>query len=156
MRRKDREIKDFEEIVAIMKRCDICRLAFHDEESPYILPLNFGMETEGRQITLFFHGAAQGKKYELLKRDSRVSFEMDCSHKLVKGDGGNGCSCTMEYECVMGRGRLEILPEEEKYHGLEVLMKHYREEEVSFDSSVMAKTVVMKLLVEQVSGKAHR
>ena len=52
--------------------------------------------------------------------------------------------------------RLEILPEEEKYHGLEVLMKHYREEEVSFDSSVMAKTVVMKLLVEQVSGKAHR
>lgn len=27
MRRKDREIKDFHEIVEVIKRCDVCRIA---------------------------------------------------------------------------------------------------------------------------------
>ena len=83
MRRNDREITDFEEILAVMQRCDVCRLALHDETYPYILPLNFGLEVEGRQIALYFHGANAGKKYELIARDPHVSFEMDCGHQLV-------------------------------------------------------------------------
>lgn len=43
MRRKDREITEFEEIIDVMERCGVCRLALHDEEYPYIVPLNFGM-----------------------------------------------------------------------------------------------------------------
>lgn len=76
MRRSDREITDFSEIIRVMEQCDVCRLAMHDEY-PYILPLNFGMEVEGRQITLYFHSAKAGKKFELLVRDDRVGFEMD-------------------------------------------------------------------------------
>ena len=83
MRRNDREITDFEEILAVMQRCDVCRLALHDEPYPYILPLNFGMEVEGGQIALYFHGANAGKKYELIARDPHVSFEMGCGHQLV-------------------------------------------------------------------------
>ncbi|MDF2587373.1 MAG: pyridoxamine 5-phosphate oxidase family protein, partial [Anaerocolumna sp.] len=43
MRRTDREITDLNQIVDIMKRCDVCRLAFFDKEYPYIVPLNFGL-----------------------------------------------------------------------------------------------------------------
>ena len=64
MRRKDREIKDRQEILEVMKRCDVCRLALHDEEFPYIVPVNFGMEVMDGEITLYFHGATEGKKYE--------------------------------------------------------------------------------------------
>lgn len=46
MRRKDREIKNPEEILAIMKQCDVCNIAFFDEEYPYVIPLNFGVEYE--------------------------------------------------------------------------------------------------------------
>lgn len=42
------------------------------------------------------------KKYNLIARDNRASFEMDCAHRLVTDEEqGN---CTMEYKSVMGRG----------------------------------------------------
>ena len=77
MRRSDREIKDIEGIIQVMEKCDVCRLAFYDGGYPYILPLNFGMQVHEDQITLYFHGADEGKKYELMEKDNRVGFEMD-------------------------------------------------------------------------------
>ncbi len=151
MRRSDREIKDFNDIVQVMERCDVCRLAFNDEEYPYILPLNFGMKTDDGQVVLYFHGANEGKKYELIAKDNRASFEMDCSHKLVT-DISKG-SCTMEYESVIGRGRIQMIPDDEKYEALCILMKHYHKADFAFNKAVMAHTTVFKLVVEQLSGK---
>jgi len=153
MRRKDREIINFEDIIGVMEKCDVCRLAFHDNEFPYIVPLNFGMEVRNQKITLYFHGALEGKKYELMQRDNRASFEMDCSHRLVT-DIIHG-SCTMEYESVIGRGLVEIVEPEEKYHALCILMKHYHQESFPFNKDVMSKTTVFKLTVENVTGKAR-
>lgn len=155
MRRSDREIKDMKDIIAVMEKCDVCRLAFNDEGYPYILPLNFGMEVVEGRITLYFHGAAEGRKYELMAKDNRVSFEMDCSHRLVMTEKNGSCSCTMEYESVIGRGLLAEVLEEEKYGALCALMKHYHGEECAFDRSVMSRTNVFKLTVEAVTGKAR-
>ena len=45
MRRTDREITDRQELLDVMARCDVCRLALNDESGyPYVVPLNFGME----------------------------------------------------------------------------------------------------------------
>lgn len=151
MRRSDREIKDINDIIQVMERCDVCRLALNDEEYPYILPLNFGMKTEDGQIVLYFHGANEGKKYELIAKDNRASFEMDCSHNLVT-DISKG-SCTMEYESVIGRGRIQMIPDDEKYEALCILMKHYHKEDFAFNKAVMTHTTVFKLVVEQLSGK---
>lgn len=153
MRRSDREIKDINEIIKVIEKCDVCRLALNDDGYPYILPLNFGMQITNGKITLYFHGAAEGKKYELIEKDKRASFEMDCSHRLVTDiDKGN---CTMEYESVIGKGIIEILSEEEKYDALCILMKHYHKEEFLFNKAVIPKTTVMKLVVENVTGKAR-
>ena len=46
MRRKDREITDFDEMMKIIAKCDTCRLALFDDEFPYIVPLNFGTDVE--------------------------------------------------------------------------------------------------------------
>lgn len=83
MRRNDREITNFEDILSIMEQCDVCRLALNDTDVPYILPLNFGMERKDEQIYLYFHGASEGRKYELLAQNNTVSFEMDCAHRLA-------------------------------------------------------------------------
>jgi hypothetical protein len=151
MRRQDREIKEFSDIIGVMEKCDVCRLAFHDTQYPYILPLNFGMQVDGDKITLFFHGADQGKKYELLRKDNRVSFEMDCAHRLVM-DEEHG-NCTMEYESVIGKGILEIVPQEEKEEALALLMEHYHKENFEYNRAVVPQTTVMKLTVAEVSGK---
>ena len=154
MRRNDRQITDFIEIVEVIKRCDVCRIAFNDAGYPYMIPLNFGMKMEGEQIILYFHGAGEGKKYELLGRDNRVSFEMDCSHKLVADR--EGCRCTMGYESIVGRGRMEIVEGEEKQEALRALMRQYHEEEFPFRQEVAELTTVMKLTVEDVTGKRNR
>ncbi|MCD7868468.1 MAG: pyridoxamine 5'-phosphate oxidase family protein [Clostridiales bacterium] len=155
MRRSDREICDFQEIVEIMKKCDVCRLALHGDEYPYILPLNFGMRITGvNQIQLYFHGANSGTKYELIAKDNRVSFEMDTSHCLITNEEtGN---CTMSYESVIGQGRIEIVPEEEKYDALCCLMEHYRLEDFPFNTKVIPQTTVMRLTVEHITAKRRK
>lgn len=151
MRRSDREVTDFQELVAIMEKCDVCRVAFHDEEYPYIVPLNFGMRVEGTEVTLYFHSAPEGKKLELLERDGRVAFEMDCGHRLALSEEEG--MCTMAYESVMGKGRLTLLPEEEKYEALRLLMEHYRPEGFAFSKAAIPRTAVMRLTVSELTGK---
>lgn len=153
MRRSDREITDREAIISVIERCDVCRLALNDNGYPYILPLNFGFESKEESLTLYFHGALAGRKYELIEADNRASFEMDCSHQLVM-DEEHG-NCTMEYESVIGRGRIEIVPEEEKYEALCILMKQYHQEAFEFNKAVIPRTTVFKLVVEEFSGKAR-
>lgn len=155
MRRNDREIKDLSEIIEVIRKCDVCRIALNDEEGyPYIIPLNFGMETEGGRITLYFHGAGEGKKFELLKKDNRASFEMDCSHKLIADR--EACRCTMGYESVVGRGRMEIASDAEKREALCALMQQYHEDDFPFREEVMNRTTVMKLTVEEIHGKRNK
>ena len=104
MRRSDREITDFQELITVMRGCDVCRLALHDEPYPYILPLNFGLEADGETVRLYFHGANTGTKYDLIAKNPNVAFEMDRGHALILDDEhGN---CTMTYESVIGQGRI--------------------------------------------------
>lgn len=151
MRRSDREVKKFEDIVAIMEKCDVCRVALNNDGYPYILPLNFGMCVKGEKIELYFHGAIEGTKYDLIAKDNRAGFEMDCGHKLVT-EMERG-SCTMEYESVIGQGHIEMISDEEKDNALHILMRHYHQEEFPFNKAIIPNTKVFKLVVEKVTGK---
>ena len=152
MRRHDREITDKNEILEIMDRCDVCRLAFNDGDYPYILPLNFGIEEKDGHIILYFHSAMEGYKTELIKRDNRVSFEMDCRHEL-KYDDEKGY-CTMAYESVIGSGRIEVLPEEEKAKALRKIMEHYHHsEDTYFNPAAIPRTLVYMLMIEEMTAK---
>ncbi len=151
MRRSDREVKKFEDIAAIMEKCDVCRIALNNGGYPYILPLNFGMCVKGEKIELFFHGAIEGTKYDLIAKDNRAGFEMDCGHKLVtETESGN---CTMEYESVIGQGHIEMISDDEKDNALCILMQHYHQEEFPFNKAIIPNTKVFKLVVEKVTGK---
>ena len=155
MRRSDREITDFSQLVQVMEQCDVCRLALHDTPYPYILPLNFGMVTAGQQVTLYFHGAKTGQKYTLIEKDPHVSFEMDCHHQLVTDRAA--CKCAMAYESVIGQGVVQSVMGEEKLVGLTALMRHYHTEaNFCFLPEVVAHTRVFKLVVHTMTGKRRR
>ena len=83
MRRRDREIKEFDEIVKIIKKCDSLVLGLNDEGYPYLVPLNFGMDIEDGQLYLYFHCDKEGKKLYLIQKDNRDTFEMHHAHQLV-------------------------------------------------------------------------
>lgn len=154
MRRSDREITDFWELVEVMGRCDVCRLALNAPEVPYILPLNFGMEVRDSRVVLYFHGAAQGTKHELIARDNRVSFEMDCGHSLILDEEKQTCSMT--YESVVGRGLIETVPDSEKLRVLKLIMAHYRQAEFPIPEAMAAATNVFCLNVSGMTGKRRQ
>ena len=151
MRRRDRAVTSTAEQLAILKKCDVCRIAINDSDAPYLVPLSFGEEEIGGAVTLYFHGAAAGTKLALLAKDARVSFEADRVEKTVTSDAA--CESTMYYESVVGSGRAELLSGEAAVHGLRVIMRHYGREDVTFDEALLARTQVFCIRAERMTGK---
>lgn len=151
MRRKDREITDKNELKKIMAKCDTCRLAMFDEEYPYIVPLNFGVDEEDGQMYLYFHCATQGKKLDLIRKNPKVTFEMDCEHNIILYE--ERMSCTMGYASIIGRGEVEFVSDEEKIPALELIVKHYHPEGFRFDTRMAKVTTVFRVKVKDMTGK---
>lgn len=59
MRRKDRALS-CEEAFEVLKRCEVCRLAFSDEPAPYLVPMNFGVAEEAGRRSFIFTAHRQG------------------------------------------------------------------------------------------------
>ena len=151
MRRKDREITDFNEIIDIIKKCDVCRIALNDDEYPYVVPLNFGLDVQGNQVFFYFHAAMEGKKLDLIAKDNRATFEMDCDHNYILYE--ERMSCTMGYASVIGHGTIEIVADEDKYESLKILMRQYHAEDFKFNTDMMKVTTVLKMTVTDMLGK---
>lgn len=153
MRKKNREITDRKEILDIAGTCDSCVLAMVQGEWPYAVPVNFGIEERDGEIFLYFHGAEEGTKAELLRKNPKAAFSMDCSHRLITGE--KACQYTMEYESVCGKGIVKFLEGEEKKEGLRVLLRQYEKEadRLLYDPKIIEKTAVYRLEVKEISGK---
>lgn len=155
MRRKDREITSIEKLILIMKTCDVCRVAFHDEKFPYIIPMNFGFDVVDEKINLYFHGAKAGKKLDLLHQNPHVGFEMDTNHEFVYSDK-QACDWTMKYVSIIGNGIITIVSEEEKRTSLcKILDQYHKEETYNIHEEMLKNTTVLKLEVISMSGKAR-
>ena len=89
-----------------------------------------------------------------MEQDPRATFEMDCGHMLCT-DEAKGM-CTMAYESVIGRGRLETVPEAEREAALQCLMAHYGRPDFAFDRASVAHTRVFRLAVESMTGKRRK
>ena len=153
MRRKDREITNIDDMIEIMKVCDVCHLALNNEGYPYIVPLNFGVDRKDDKVILYFHSALKGTKRDLIEKDNRASFEMDYNEGLVMDLEKQNCS--IAYKSVVGRGHIEIVPDEEKYDALRILMSHYRQEDFPINKAMISVTLVYKLVIEEMTGKAR-
>ena len=153
MRRSDREITDKAKIIEIIEKCDVCRLALADGNIPYVVPMNYGYEYTDGKLTLYFHGAKEGKKLDIIAKNPLACFEVDCSHKLVEAD--DAWNYTMEYESVIGSGRIYLCAEKpEKIKALEQLMKKYAKgKEFTFPDYVIESAALFRLEVCEFTGK---
>jgi uncharacterized protein len=149
MRRKDKEITDKKIIEEIINKSQICRIALHDQEYPYIVPFNFGYHDN----SLYFHSAPAGKKIELIKRNNKVCFEIEYSSEVMKHD--QSCKWTAKYRSVMGIGEIETITGfEEKKRGLDIIMAHYgRNDGNVYNEKHLENLVVLRLTVKEISGK---
>ena len=153
MRRRDREILDPQEILAMLTRCDTVRLGIADGETPYVVPLSFGVEAVADHVRLYVHSARQGRKVELLKRHPRVFVEADrffCVQEVGKG-------ITTRYESVMGTGLAEELTYPvEIEHGLRLLLAHYGQESYPLANCQGTKHIrVYRVTLDALTGKRN-
>lgn len=156
MRRKDREVTDISDIITIIDKCHVMRVAFVDGTKPYIVPLNFGYDlNEKGELALYFHCAREGRKLEIIKTNNQVCFETDCSFELIKDI--DACKWAAKYESVVGTGTMEVVTDDdEKQLGMTRIMEKYGFEGApEFTPAVFARTLILRLGVSDVTGKRN-
>lgn len=155
MRRKDREVTNFNEIMQIIEECEIVRLGLADGDFPYIVPVNFAYTVSGGQLALYIHGAMAGRKYELLRQNPVCSFEMDLPL-------GMDCiyekrDVTMRFKSVMGRADVTFLEGEEKQDAIDhiIMARHEETRHFDYNRSAVQRTAVAKLTVTELTAKVN-
>jgi uncharacterized protein len=149
MHKHEKEITDRGEMEAILSRAEVAHIAMSDGDEPYVIPVNYGY----RDGCLYFHCAQEGHKLEILRRNSRVCFEVSTDIEVHLGKSV-GCGHTTHYKCVIGRGCAEILEDSEaKVEGLNALMAQYSDKEFVFPPKAVKNTAVVRITVESMTGK---
>jgi nitroimidazol reductase NimA-like FMN-containing flavoprotein (pyridoxamine 5'-phosphate oxidase superfamily) len=148
MRRKDKEITDKSVINEILEKSQICRIAINDGDFPYIIPFNYGY----RNDCIYFHSAKEGRKIELLRKNNKVSFEIEFMSEVIKHE--QSCKWTSKYRSIMGTGTIEIITDfEEKKKGLDAIMQHYGKMDNSYNEQHVNNILILKLSIISISGK---
>lgn len=155
MRRKDREITNFQEIIKIIDECEIIRLGLSNGNYPYIVPVNFAYQVVNNQIYIYIHGAMAGKKYEMLCNNPFCSFEMDIPLQIkCIVDKKN---VTMKYKSIMGKAETSFLNGQEKQNAIDniIMARHKETKNFKYDHNAIAHTAVVKLTVTEITAKAN-
>ncbi len=148
MRRKEKEITDKTAMESIILRSSVCRLAFSEENRPYIVPLCFGYKDNA----LYFHSAHQGKKLDILRKNNKVCFEFDIDHEIVEAD--EACGWSMKYQSVIGFGKGSIIDDiESKHKALNIIMQQYSRNSYEYPDKAVKKIVIIKVEIEHMTGK---
>ena len=159
MRRKDREVTDFETIRQIIDSCEVIRIGLSDPEDPmypYIVPLNFGYAINNHnEVRFFIHGARAGRKFELMQKVHHCSFQMECDTILELVPKAK--DVTMRYKCIMGKADITLLDGDDAVLALETVMGR-REDTRSFEwnRNAVPRTAVWELKVTELTTKVNK
>lgn len=148
MRRKEKEITNIDDIEKVVKSANVCRVGLADGDEPYVVPICFGYE----RGALYFHAALEGRKVELIKKNNKVCFEIDTDVEVIASE--KPCSWTVKYRSVIGMGRASILESDEgKTRALQLIVRQYSGNEFSFSKSALDSVLVVKITIENITGK---
>lgn len=150
--RREREVTDMQEIIAILDKTRVVHIAMVDNGAPYMVPMNYGYVMENGKLTLYLHGAKTGKKIDVLRENPNVFFGMEC--EMVSFDGDIACQYGMAYASVMGKGVATLIEDvEEKKYGLSVLMKSQTGKDFEFTDRMVSVVQVIRIDVEKYTAK---
>ena len=146
---KKEDITDIEEIEEIIKKGLACRFGFIDGDEPYIAPTPFGYERNA----LYFHADVNDRRAQLIQRNNKVCFEITTDLEIVRLEGLEVCDWMTEFQRVIGKGRAVILEDdEEKSHGLNLIVNHYAKGDFVFPEEKLDITLVVKVEISSITG----
>lgn len=153
MRRFKREVSEPKELLSIVDRARVLRVAFADSEGLAVYPMNYGYEWHGATCTFWLHSAGEGRKAEAWATGADVAVELDVEGGVTTGD--YACAYSYAYESVMAWGCVSpVTSVEEKAHGLERIMAHMAPEApVTFSDEAVARVAIWRIDVSRLTGK---
>jgi len=148
MRREDHRMPA-EECDALLRRAEVCRLGMIEGGQPYVVPVNFGYDGE----RIYVHGPREGRRITAIDGGARVCFEVD-EGEVIPAD--RPCGYTSRFRSVIGYGVARLLvDEDQKQHGLDVIMRHYGSTGEGIPPEKRAITSVLEIVIETMDGKWH-
>jgi len=155
MRRANRKVTKLEELLEIINGSKICRVGMVDNGKPYVIPMNFGYRVADETITIYLHGAQEGRKNEILKNNSQICIEIDSIKEIITGE--NGCNYSCHFESFIGTGDAVFLAaEKDKEQALDAIMKRQTGQEgFRYDKRIMAQTEIIEIRLTEYSGKKY-
>lgn len=152
MKRREYEITNINEILAILDKSKIIHIGLCDQNQPYVLPMNYGYVYENDTLTFYLHGAKEGYKYDLIQKNPNVSFALECD--LIPFDGKVACQYGMSYSSILGRGVANITDDvQEKAKALSILMKTQTGQDFEFNDKLVSIVNVIKVTVTDFTAK---
>lgn len=150
MRRKDRELTNKADVEAILNAAFVCHLGLVDGDKPYVVPMNFAYE-DGH---IYLHCAAQGRKLDLIRKNSNACFQMETFSPEVVKPGDEPCDWGAAFRSVIGTGQAILVESlEEKKKALGLILKRMDERSFELPDAMVAKTVVIDITIEEMAGK---
>lgn len=153
MTRRELEITDRAEIIDILDRCSILHLGLVDGDEPYVVPMNYGytMDEDGK-LAFYLHGATQGRKLDLMRKNPKVFLEMECDITPFEGDVA--CRYGTAYKSLMARGTAVLLEDpQEKMEGLSLFMKTQTGKDFEFNEKLVKVVSVIRIDVTEYTAK---
>jgi nitroimidazol reductase NimA-like FMN-containing flavoprotein (pyridoxamine 5'-phosphate oxidase superfamily) len=151
VRRKEKEITDEREMLAIIMKAKYITIAMCDNNMPYLATLSHGYDRD--QHCIYFHCAKEGKKIDVLRKNNVVWGQALMDKGYVQG------SCDHLYATTQFLGKVRFVDEfEEKKHALGIMIKALeREPEKVMESQLKEESIkgvqIGRIDLECLSGK---
>lgn len=157
MRRSKRQVTDIDLIKKFVDEVEVVRIAINGEKYPYVVPVNFGYSWRNEALTLYIHGASEGKKVSMIGENPLVAVEMDQPDKLIEGDK-NASTYSYAYQSLIGFGEAKIVEAlEEKRKALHLLLAHAAKGKI-FDpipEKALERVGIIKIDIESYTVKQN-
>ncbi len=154
MTRRELEVTDIKEIQSILDECKILHLGLADGDEPYVVPMNYGYTLEDRNLTIYLHAATKGYKLDVMEKNPKVFFQMNCD--IIPFEGQKACQYGMAYKSIMGRGTAEFVEDVElKKEILSIFMKNQTGKDFVFDDRMVSIVSIVKINVSEYTAKCR-
>ncbi len=151
MRRKENEITDPAEIVDIIRRSQVCRLAMCDGDRPYIVPVTFGFKDN----KLYIHSSPAGRKIDILNKNNNVCVEFDIDDRMVKTE--KACTWGFKYKSVLGYGTAHFVDDhDKKVEALDIIMGQYSEGNFEYEKKQVDACLIIRIDIDKLTGKQSK
>lgn len=151
IRRKEKEIKDRDEMIAVLEEAKYVTIAMCKDREPYLVTLSHGYDGENECI--YFHCAKEGKKIDILKGNNRVWGQALIDKGYVQK------ACDHLYATTQFRGRVTFVEDlEEKVYALELMIRALDNVpdwviETQLNEKSAAEVQIGRIDIEYMSGK---